>query len=42
MNKSELIKEVKNRTEIGKAVATMEFNFIRWIAKRSMKEAEKK
>lgn len=35
MNKAELIKEVKNRTEIGKTIARSQLEFIKWLAKLS-------
>lgn len=36
MNKKELLKEIKNRTEIGKAYARMQLNFIKWMSKRAL------
>ena len=35
LNKEELLKEVQERTEIGKAYAEMQLGFIRWLAKQS-------
>ena len=36
----EILKEVKNRTEIGKAYAISELNFIRWMFKKAGKGDE--
>ena len=34
-NKEELLKEVQERTEIGRAYAEMQLGFIKWLAKQS-------
>ncbi|MBT4377121.1 hypothetical protein HOD29_07150 [archaeon] len=34
-SKGDLVVEVKNRSEVGKAYAQMQLEFIKWIAKQS-------
>lgn len=34
MDKFEIIKEVKDRTEIGKSIVIMELNYLKWMAKQ--------
>jgi len=39
--RKELIKEVKNRTKIGKAYAEMQIDFINWLKKEAIRSEEK-